>query len=426
MSMLYTIINFVVEFIKLYLAVVVLFRIRQHKSVRISFWAVLLALAFASAFFDVSQFSFISGVAAIGILSVNAYEKKKAGIIVLSFLGISIVDMIFASVCIVVFRLEQNIFSRNILLDLALNLFSLVLLLVACFIISRKREDYQFLQIKRYLALYLFGGVALSLYLTAVQFMGMGESRLVYGKALIIGMSLSSLVLVVICVLLVIKSNQNDYLKREAEINASLLEVQKVYYTMLLEKDNETRAFRHDIKKHLYCMHTLYNNKKYDELGQYLSAMDEGVEELSPRIQTGNSLVTAIANDISKKFPEVHLQWTGMIPEELQISSLDICTIFYNLLSNAFEAVQRNQENEVDVNIRFMESAMMLTIRNPIRQEPQMAHGDFVTSKSEAGHGYGLKNIQKCVEKNGGQYSVACNGFFVTEIIIPKALPQVG
>lgn len=416
-------IGYVIEFIKLYLAVVVLFQIRQHRTIWISFWGTLLALAFVFAFCDVSQFGFISGAVAIGILSVNAYEKKKVGIIVLSFLGISIIDMVFASVCIVVFHLDQNIIKQNGLLDVGLNLFSLALLLLAGIIISRKQGRYQPVQIKKYMLLYFLGGVALSLYLTAVQFMGMGESRLIYGKDLAIGMSLSSLVLVGVCVLLMISSNRNEHLKREAEITARLLEAQKEYYTLLLEKERETKAFRHDIKQHLYCMHHLFQEKKYTELGKYLIDMNGCVEDMSSGIRTGNDLITAIVNDISGKFPEVQLQWIGMIPDELRISSLDICTIFYNLLSNAFEAVSKESESGIEVNIKFLESTMMVSIMNPSGQDLCQVDGNFVTSKRESGHGYGLKNVKKCVEKNGGSYSAVCdNGFFVTEVIIPNVI----
>lgn len=419
----FNVVGFLVEFLKLYLAVVVLLKIEQRKSIWISFLSALFVLTFASAFFDFADFGFIGGIVVVGLLAVNSCDKKKIGMIILSYIGISIIDMIFASICIVVFHLDENMIQANGLLDIGLDLFSMLLLFLVCFILSRKQKGYQPVQIKKYIILYFLGGVSLSLYLTAVQFMGMGESQSIYGKNLIIGMSLSSLVLVVFCVLLIINSNRNEHLKREAEITADLLETQKKYYTMLLEKENETSAFRHDIKQHLYCMHNLYNNKKYEELGKYLEDMNDIVEELSLKIQTGNSLITAIVNDISEKFSGIHLQWTGMVPEELYISSLDICTIFYNLLLNAFEAVKESNEYIVDVNIKFMESAMMMTISNPIHQTPQLVNGDFITSKQGEGHGYGIKNVRKCVEKNGGLYSAACdNHLFVTEVILPNVL----
>lgn len=419
----FNLVGFLIEFLKLYLAVVVLLKIEQRKSIWISSLTALFALAFVSVFLDFSQLSFARVIVITGLFLLNTREKKNAGIIVLSYIVISIIDMIFASVCIVVFHLDENVIQQNGLLNVGFNLFSMVLLLFVYFIIIKKQKKYQPVQIKKYIALYLFGGISLSLYLTAVQFMGMEKSHFVYRDDLVIGMSLSGLVLIVVCILLIINSNQNEHLKREAELTTHLLETQKEYYTMLLEKERETSAFRHDIKQHLYCMHNLYKGKKYVELGKYLVDMNDCVEELSSGIQTGNALITAIVNDICRKFTDINLQWTGMVPDELRISSVDICTIFYNLLSNAFEAVQKSNADIVKVNIKFMESTMMVSVMNPCDREPCLENGNFVTSKLESGHGYGIRNVRKCVDKNGGSYSAGWDGaFFVTEVIIPHVL----
>lgn len=416
-------IRFSVEFIKLFLATVIFLKIRQHKSIYVSYIITLLIIMFASVFIDFSNLSIIYDITSILLLTVNAYDKRKVGIIMLLFIGISMIDMIFATMCSTVFHLTMNRIQDTPLLDIGLNCFSLCLILIISFVLYRSKEKERKVQIKRYLFVYLIGGVGLSLYLASVQFMAWGEKWSTFRNELVMGLSLSSLIFIVVCVLLILNSNENEHLKREAEVNAKLLETQKEYYTMLLQKEKETRAFRHDIKQHLYCIRNLYANKKEDELKQYLEEMQEQVEELSPRIQTGNDLITAITNDILRKFPKVPLQWNGMLPDDLQISSLDLCTIFSNLLSNALEAAQKEKEGNVNVNIKLMESTMMVSVINSCGREPCVKDGNFVSSKPENGHGYGIENIKKCVEKNGGSYSATWDsGIFVTEVIIPHAL----
>ena len=44
------------------------------------------------------------------------------------------------------------------------------------------------------------------------------------------------------------KTGENEYLKREQDMNRKILDAQANYYTLLLEKNKEIRAFRHDIK----------------------------------------------------------------------------------------------------------------------------------------------------------------------------------
>lgn len=416
---------FIVEFLKLFLAVGVLCRIRQSKKIYVFFAAELFVFMFLSCFCGKREMSFLTAIFLLLLFIVNAYEKKKAGFIVLTYVGISIVDMIFSSVCIVVFHITMEQINQNPWIDIGLNSCSLVIILFMTLVLAKKRKQFDRVKIKKYLPIYVLGGLALSIYLTSVQFMGLEKEISTYRHGLVLGLSLSSIILIIVCVLLVINSNENDHLKREAELNLSLLEAQKEYYTMLLLKENETRAFRHDIRKHMYCMSNLFHTGKYEELGKYLGGMSEKVEELSPKIQTGNGLITAMVNDILRRFPEVHVEWTGMIPEELRIASLDICTIFYNLLMNAAEAAHETREGNVEVVIQFMLSAMVVTIRNRADGEPKMMNGEFVSGKPGDGHGYGLRNVKKCIDKNNGEYSASYSqGVFVTEVVLPNAIYQ--
>lgn len=58
-----------------------------------------------------------------------------------------------------------------------------------------------------------------------------------------------------------------------AIINEKLLETQADYYKMLLEKEDETRKFRHDMSNHIICIDALSQEKKYDEMQSYLSSL---------------------------------------------------------------------------------------------------------------------------------------------------------
>lgn len=46
-----------------------------------------------------------------------------------------------------------------------------------------------------------------------------------------------------------------------AIINEKLLETQADYYKMLLEKEDETRKFRHDMSNHIICIDALSQEK---------------------------------------------------------------------------------------------------------------------------------------------------------------------
>lgn len=419
----YNAICFSIEFIKLYLLTSCFLKIKQQKNIYASFTVTLFIIMFASIWYNISSFSLIFGITSIILLMINVYEKKKVWIIPLLYLGTSAIDMVFSSICIVLFHLNTEMILNNALLGIGLNCFSLVIIFIGTAILNKKNRTNIFLQLNKYFLLYLAGGMALSLYLTAIQFMGLGESLSTYRYGLVLGLSLSSLILIIACVLLIINSNENEYLKREASINENLLKAQQEYYTLLLQKEQETKLFRHDFKKHIYCMKKLSDLGKYEELKKYLADISDAADELSPKVQTGNDLITAIINDLLEKFPEVQLKWTGMFSSRLKLSSLDTCTIFYNLLSNSFEAADETDTKEVDVKIKFMESTMVAIITNFYETEPVMTNGYFISTKKGDNHGCGIRNIKKCVEKNNGMYSVKSEaGMFTAEVILPNII----
>lgn len=267
------------------------------------------------------------------------------------------------------------------------------------------------------------GALSLAIYITSIQFFGFNDENYSFKEIIAVSLSLSSLIFILISVALVLKSNQNEHLKLESDINLKLLKSQENYYNMLLEKENETKAFRHDIQNHIYCMHLLLEKKEYKKLEEYFNDLGSNLKELKSNINTGNNLVDAIVSDISNKYKGVTLNWTGTIPNNVSISPTDLCIIFSNLLNNSFEAVMYIPEKTIEVSIKKLESNLLIIIRNHYYKVPEYIDGEYVSVKSEYGHGYGLKNVKRCVNKNKGVIEFDFEeGIFTTEIIFPKVL----
>ncbi len=418
-------VQYVIEFIKLFLVTDVFFGVRQKKRVYPMFGLSLLVVMIVSLFYDISKEPVIYGIIAslVLIFNMGGKKKKKAGLIVLSYIGIGVIDMILAVVCIAIFRLDMDRIDNSIWVGIGINSISLILFLFVWLLLYIKKIRFTTIQIKKYLPIYLLAGFALSLYLTSAQLMGMGERVLSYRYILMFGLTLSSLVMVILCALLLVNSTKNAHLEREAEIQANLLKTQKEYYTMLLLKENATKAFRHDIKHHVYCLRKLCQEDKYEELKAYLQDLDGEVDKFLPKVDTGNQLITALVNNIFSKFPDVNLEWRGKLPNEVRISSIDLCTIFSNLLTNAFEATCKCEIKQVEVKVKFLESTLMIVITNHIDHSPKKHKGEFISDKTGEGHGFGLQNVKRCVEKNNGSYSVLEEkNTFTTKVILPGAL----
>lgn len=425
---LYNAVVLTMEALKLYIVTTIFLNIKQKKSVFISFLVVLASVIIVTIFLgnEISEYAeFIIGCLAILLFCFNAENKRKFGVILLSYVVICIVDVLISMVFILLMNSKYNYdaFMEDYLLDIVINSISFFVFLIIAFFIIRKRIKFDNVLNKKYILVYILSAFALILYLSAIQCIGFGEDYSVYGDVFTIGLTIISLMLVVVCVLLIINTNKNEYLKKEANFNDDLMKKQKEYYDMLLQKENETRAFRHDIKNHIYCMDALYKNGRYDEFGKYISGMSVNIEKLSQKTDTGNDLITSITNDITNKFPDVKLNWVGTMPENMKITSIDICTIFYNLLLNAFEAADKTDKKYVSVEVRFMESSMIFTIVNSGDKEPHVKNGELMSDKKEEGHGYGVTNVKKCLKKYDGKYSIDYkSGEFVSEVFLPSVL----
>ena len=239
-------------------------------------------------------------------------------------------------------------------------------------------------------------------------------------RYMIITLFIASFVIFICFGLLVIIVNRNERLKHEIDLNRIQIESQKEYYTMLLKKDNETRAFRYDIRNHIYCMKTLIDSGKYAELKNYLENLGDVTCGLSIPHQTGDELIDAMLADIENRFPDVKAKWKGILPKSISLSDTDKCAIFYNLILNAFEAAQRTTEKTVAVTIKEMDDKVMISILNSMTGELTVEKGETVSSKTEAGHGYGLKIAYKCIEKNGGIQDIQIKeGYYRCRIILP-------
>lgn len=158
---------------------------------------------------------------------------------------------------------------------IAVDAISLIILIgIAIFLKLKSTNRAIYSVSNKYVTLFIIGGFLISLYITSVQIFGFEIQDSFIQKISTLAISGSGIIFMVIITLLIFSKNQNERMKIEADMNAELMNAQKEYFTMLLQKEEETKRFRHDIKEHLYCMNLLLKNKDYTQLENYFSKMD--------------------------------------------------------------------------------------------------------------------------------------------------------
>lgn len=110
-------------------------------------------------------------------------------------------------------------------------------------------------------------------------------------------------------------------------------EVQNIYKTM--------RGWRHDYHNHIQALLALCGDE--EKTRDYLLNLNDDLTTVDTVIKTGNVMIDAILNSkislIKSKGIEVSAK--AIVPPELIVSEIDLCTIIGNLLDNAMEACLR-------------------------------------------------------------------------------------
>ncbi len=228
--------------------------------------------------------------------------------------------------------------------------------------------------------------------------------------------------------ILIYKNRLSVYYSELSADNEKFLGAELAASRQYREAQEETRAFRHDIKNELTMLSALMKEKRYKEAEDSLNDMLGKVSELSPRIVTGDdmldSLISSKLHDLEHRHIGVEVR--GVLEGGLDWKPIDICSVFANAIDNAAEACMKlppESRKYININFRKTEMQRVITIKNPTAEDVDTASlnsGRYHTSKPDKErHGFGVRNIRKTVEKYGGMLSFSCeNGEFCLTIVL--------
>lgn len=191
--------------------------------------------------------------------------------------------------------------------------------------------------------------------------------------------------------------------RENREENIHLMEKQLEYYKNMTLLDTELRKFRHDIKNHFLCMETLLHNHKTEELQVYFQDLQQSFSFQKDIYFSGNDIVDAILHHDLPHYckEEVNVTIYGSLPEITTVSSMDLCTLFSNLLSNAIaSANQCPAAVNPQILIRFSagKTYFSIAIRNST-----LKHESSKPQKRDRNHGFGVHKINEVIEKYDGR-----------------------
>ena len=183
-------------------------------------------------------------------------------------------------------------------------------------------------------------------------------------------------------------------------------------------------------------------NQKYHDLKHYISIMksaelESGSIEYLNKIETeikiyeaqnktGNHVLDTILTTKSIICQSFDAQLSVIADGSLlnKFETMDISTMFGNLLDNAIESVKLIPEKEkrlIHLNISRQKQFILIRLENPYSGTIKYKNGFPITTKTdEFNHGYGLKSVQNTVKKYDGSLTInADQQWFEIRIMIP-------
>lgn len=203
----------------------------------------------------------------------------------------------------------------------------------------------------------------------------------------------------------------------EAE-NQFLLEKQLEYYQHTDLMDKELRKFRHDIKNHFVVMQNLLLDNQLEDCLSYFQNLQEDFSFQEKLYFSGNIIVDSILNyNLAHNCcPNAKITVYGNLPEIHQISAIDLCTIFSNMLSNAITAVNDCQLEEPELSVHFKSGQQYFSITVTNNFSPSDLDSSILR-KLDRNHGFGIDKIKSIISIYQGNFEQTSETNTVTTTI---------
>ncbi len=208
-------------------------------------------------------------------------------------------------------------------------------------------------------------------------------------------------------------------LQRESELAEHHYLMQKQYYNQIQSEQEETRALFHDINKYMNAMRAIAGENNQQVTGEVLEEVQNLMNGLNVVVDVGNPIINVILNEYKQKAEksEIDFRFNVEIPPDLKVTVSDAYIIMGNTIDNAIEAcLLLPQENRyIELKLTKINDMLLYQVSNPYLS----SHRSRTKGK---GHGYGLRNVERCVKKYNGVVTISDeNGIFTFTVVINKS-----
>lgn len=187
------------------------------------------------------------------------------------------------------------------------------------------------------------------------------------------------------------------------------LETKKQNEEVLSLLYEQLKIAKHDLKHDYNLISHYLKDKEYLKIEKMVRDKKKQINSIPVLINTPNKLINLIINDKIIKAYARNIKVTSKIDinREIRISEYDLNELLSNILDNA---IDYNQDNGmIDIAIILEKQFVHIKVTNEIDKNKS---NQSLISKKGKNHGYGIRSIEKIVEKYQGIMKIDYNEYF--------------
>lgn len=196
--------------------------------------------------------------------------------------------------------------------------------------------------------------------------------------------------------------SEQEQERHKAELAEHHYAMQKEYYQQFHAQQEDTKALWHDISKYMKAMQVLTVENYAKEAQEVSAQVQTLIDSIDGVVDVNNRVVSVILNEYAVAAKELNVKMTMnvQIPPEIFVTAADLYILIGNTIDNALDACSELDENKrkIDLQLRTHNDILFYQLSNPYSDNHKKR-------KRNQYHGYGLKNVCKCVERYNGTLS---------------------
>lgn len=184
--------------------------------------------------------------------------------------------------------------------------------------------------------------------------------------------------------------------KVKTDLLTKQLTTQIEHYKNYEEQMVSFSKFKHDYDKIIKTITDLLSLKEYDAIQEILKDYSNDLESMmaTRKNYSNNMILDALLNDYARRFMRVQTKFDSSAYIKLQtMTELDLIKLFYNILENALEAVQKVDESIriMEITSEMVEDYIKISFVNTTENKTEIT--DKTTKLDRQNHGFGKSII---------------------------------